>query len=137
MPTHFKICLHVCGDMFYRSCPHAKCVGWSSYPGSTWVAALARQDQGADPLVCSSMLHGVRRGGHCGFLQGLWPLGAAWSDDVMAQFFAALLQEEGAAAALQACKAATGPAAAAAPEPAKSRSFADFMHLSAKASWLN
>jgi hypothetical protein len=69
------------------------------------------------------------RGGHCGFLQGLWPFGTAWSDEVMAEFFACMLAHEGAAAALQACKAAAAPSGAAA-DCSKSRSYADFMHLS-------
>lgn len=77
----------------------------------------------------------VRRGGHCGFLQGLWPFGAAWSDEVMVEFFGCMLAHEGAAAALQACKAAAAPPPSAAAERSKSRSIGDFMHLSSTKVW--
>ena len=46
----------------------------------------------------------------------------------MTEFFGCMLAHEGAAAALRACKAAAVPASAAA-ECGKSRSFADFVHL--------
>jgi 3-oxoacyl-ACP reductase-like protein len=33
----------------------------------------------------------TKQGGHCAFLQGMWPLGPSWSDAVLVEWVEALL----------------------------------------------